>query len=468
MNEDKRTTCLKSAPVRKNARYVLYWMQMFKRAEYNHALDFAMAQANELKLPLLVYEGLKYYYPYACDRIHQFIFENSLELKDRLRSSGVRYLFHWEQNKKERFPLVEHLCRQAALLVSDDFPAFIIPRHNALIAQRIDIPFFIVDSNGVVPLNEMSKREYAARTIRPKIHRLLPKYLKPMTETRLEKDSTRLRIDWIQKEFSLRNIEKLVASCDVNHAIKPSALFRGGRSQAGRALRTFLENRLQTYATDRNNPAIDGTSNLSPYLHFGMLSSLEVALQAKQAGKDTASVEGFLEELIVRRELSYNFTKFSDDYESLEALPCWVQENLSRHAQDKRQYRYSLQQFEAGQTHDRIWNACQRELLTIGKIHGYMRMYWGKKIIECSSSHAQALETMIYLNNQYGLDGRDPNSWTGILWCFGLHDRPWGMRPIFGSVRFMSEDGLKRKFDVAGYIDRVANLTVVSRRGSSA
>jgi deoxyribodipyrimidine photo-lyase len=455
MNEDKRITCLKPVPVRKNARYVLYWMQMFKRAEYNHALNFAIVQANALKLPLLVYEGLKYDYSYACDRIHQFVLENSLELKQRFRSRGIRYLFHWEQNRKDRFPTVAHLCQQAALLISDDFPAFIIPRHNAVIADRIAIPFFVVDSNGVVPLNEMSRREYAARTIRPKIQRLLPVYLKTMAEENLENESLQLRVDWQEKELNATRLKQIVESCDINHAIKPSTLFKGGRLAAHQALETFVETRLQNYAVDRNNPSIPGTSNLSPYLHFGILSSLEVALAAKRAQKNKTSTEAFLEELIVRRELSYNFTKFSGEYESLAALPRWVQENLARHSQDRRQYRYSLEEFETSRTHDPIWNACQHELRTVGKIHGYMRMYWGKKIIEWSASYFQALEIMIYLNNQYGLDGRDPNSWTGIHWCFGLHDRPWGERPIFGTIRFMSGESLKRKVDAEGYIKRV-------------
>ena len=186
-----------------------------------------------------------------------------------------------------------------------------------------------------------------------------------------------------------------------------------------------------------------------------MISPLEVALKAKAAGRNELSTEAFLEELIVRRELSYNFTRFSGDYESLLALPRWVQENLSRHARDRRPSVYSLKEFEVARTHDPIWNACQQELLTVGKIHGYMRMYWGKKIIEWSRTYAEALETMIFLNNQYGLDGRNPNSWTGILWCFGLHDRPWGARPVYGTIRSMSGEKLKRKVDVEGYIARV-------------
>ena len=453
--ENKRIVCLKSSPVRRKARYVMYWMQMFKRVENNHALCFAIAQANELKLPLLVYEGLKYYYPYACDRIHQFILENSLELKERFRERGIRYLFHLERQVKERYPTVLRLAEKAAVLVTDDFPAFIIPRHNARVAEQIDIPFFAVDSNGIIPLREFNKQEYAARTIRPKIRQFLPDHLKPMKELSIDKDSSKLKVDWPDTLLPRQSIEKWVAECAINHKIKPSIFFRGGRTEAYRHLEKFLDHRLDNYAQNRNDPSVQWTSNLSPYLHFGMISPLEVALRVKARGRNELSTEAFLEELIVRRELSYNFTRFSSDYESLLALPRWVQENLSRHARDHRPFVYSLKEFEAARTHDPIWNACQQELLTVGKIHGYMRMYWGKKIIEWSRTYVEALETMIFLNNQYGLDGRNPNSWTGILWCFGLHDRPWGARPVYGTIRSMSGENLKRKVDVEGYIARV-------------
>ena len=453
--ENKRIVCLKSSPVRQKARYVMYWMQMFKRVENNHALNFAIAQANELKLPLLVYEGLKYYYPYACDRIHQFILENSIELKKGFQARGIRYLFHLERQSKERYPTVLHLAKAAAMLVTDDFPAFIIPRHNDRVARTIDIPFFAVDSNGIVPLREFTKQEYAARTIRPKIRRLLPDHLKPMEKLSIDKDSSKLRVDWQDTPLLRQTIEKWVAECAINHAIKPSIFFKGGGSEAHRHLKEFLDHKLENYAQTRNDPSVRGTSNLSPYLHFGMISPLEVALKAKKAGRNELSTEAFLEELIVRRELSYNFTRFSGDYETLMALPRWVQENLSRHACDRRPNTYSLKEFEEARTHDPIWNACQQELLTEGKIHGYMRMYWGKKILEWSRTYAEALKTMIFLNNQYGLDGRNPNSWTGILWCFGLHDRPWGSRPVYGTIRSMSGENLKRKVDVEGYIARV-------------
>ncbi|MEW5979173.1 MAG: deoxyribodipyrimidine photo-lyase [Acidobacteriota bacterium] len=451
---NQRVKCLKDVAVPKGSQYVLYWMQMSKRSEYNHALRFAAEQANSLKLPLVVYEGLKYYYPYACDRIHRFILENSVELQRRFKEKGICYLFRLERNRRERAPTVLQLCSNAALLVSDDFPAFIVPRHNQRVRARIGIPFFVVDSSGIVPLATFNKQEYAARTIRPKIRALLPKLLTSFDEVPVERDSVGFKLDFQNTPLSSQKIEELTAACDINHGIKSSPTFRGGCCDARDKLRIFIENKLDRYASDRNLPSVDGTSNLSPYLHFGMISALEVALAVKSSGKRAESVEAYLEELIVRRELSFNFTKFNPDYESISGLPNWVQKNLARHERDRRVRTYTLEQFEAALTHDPIWNACQHELLRNGKIHGYMRMYWGKKIIEWSRTYAEALETMIYLNNQYALDGRDPNSWTGILWCFGLHDRPWRERPVFGTIRYMSGERLRRKVDVDGYVRR--------------
>jgi deoxyribodipyrimidine photo-lyase len=456
--EDKRVTLLKDAPVRKNARYVLYWLQINKRAENNHALNFAIEQANQLRLPLLVYEGLDCSNPYACDRFHQFILENSLELSSRLKERGLRYAFTLFQDRKDWSPVLLHLAAEAALLVSDDFPAFVIPQRNARVAAKVGIPFFTVDSAGIVPMKEMTKQEYAARTIRPKIQRLLSTCLKPMAESRIQVDSRRLKIPIEETPLGKKPTTEWVASCNINHRIGPSPIFKGGYSPAQALLRDFIENKLENYVLHKNEPSRDGTSNLSPYLHFGVLSSLDIALRVKAASYDLRSTDAFLEELIVRRELSYNFMKYSDDYESLFALPHWVQQTLSRHAVDRRSYLYTCRQFECGQTHDPVWNACQLELTATGKIHGYMRMYWGKKIMEWSKSHPEALETMIYLNNQYALDGRDPNSWTSILWCFGLHDRPWGERPVFGTIRYMSGDSLKRKVNIPGYLLRVKQL----------
>jgi deoxyribodipyrimidine photo-lyase len=455
MNLDKRVTCLKDAPIRKMASYVLYWMQTARRAENNEALEFAVNQANALKLPLLVYDELRFDHPYACDRHHYFILESISELKSRLEEKGIRYLFRLERRPSDRIPAVLRLASKSALVISDDFPTTTVRKKSLATAAKLDIPFFLVDANGIVPLSALNKQEYAARTIRPKIQRLLPECMQPVRTVHLDKADRRLKVDMEETVLARQPLEAWVTACAIRHEIPRSTLFKGGYSQARWRLADFISWKLNSYSKARNNPARDGTSGLSPYLHHGVISVREIVEEIQKAKRDKASCEGFLEELIVRRELSYNFTKFNETYEEIGALPQWVQRNLSRHAHDRRAHTYTLRQFELGQTHDPIWNACQFELATSGKIHGYMRMFWGKKIIEWSRTYPEALETMIYLNNQYALDGCNPNSWTGILWCFGLHDRPWGERPVFGTIRYMSGESLKRKVDLDSYIGRV-------------
>src|SRR5439155_9630320 len=236
-------------------------------------------------------------------------------------------------------------------------------------------------------------------------------------------------------EVEPSGIAGLVASCEIDHSVKPAIGLPGGRAVAEKRLARFLEDRLRRYARERNDPSKHATSELSPYLHFGQISSLEIALAAREhAAEHGLIADEFLEELIVRRELAFNFTRFTDDYESLDALPSWARETLRKHDGDPRDPKFTREQIERAETYDDLWNATQKELLLRGRIHGYYRMYWGKKIIEWSPSHAEALATMIYLHDRYALDGRDPNTYTNVLWCFGLHDRPWFERPIFGQI----------------------------------
>jgi deoxyribodipyrimidine photo-lyase len=304
----------------------------------------------------------------------------------------------------------------------------------------------------------LEKREYAAYTIRPKIRRLLPEYLKPCPEVEVTHRWNQSVPIW-HTPMVAAEIPALVASCEIDHSIPPSLSFTGGRLAAERALRFFLENNLRRYARERNEPSAHATSGLSPYLHFGQISSLEIALAVKQyAAEHYLIAEEYLEELIVRRELSFNFTRHVEAPDRLENLPDWAQRTLQEHARDPRQPAYTCDQFVRAETHDPLWNACQKEMLLRGKIHGYYRMYWGKKIIEWSPTCQDALETMVRIHDIYALDGRDPNTYTGILWCFGLHDRPWQTRPIFGSIRFMSYDGMKRKTGVDAYVREIAEL----------
>jgi deoxyribodipyrimidine photo-lyase len=258
-----------------------------------------------------------------------------------------------------------------------------------------------------------------------------------------------------------------VAECDIDHSVKPSLSFKGGRLQAEKLLRHFLQNNLHQYDQRRNEPSAHATSHLSPYLHFGQISSLEVALAVKKyAQEHKLDSSPYLEELIVRRELAFNYCRFVEDPGDLANLPEWCQKNMREHAADKREKTYSYRQLENAETYDELWNATQKEMLLRGKIHGYYRMYWGKKIIEWTKTYADAAKAMIDLHERWALDGRDPNTYTNILWCFGLHDRAWGSRPILGKFRYLSERGMRQKTDAGAYLKEINEMERTGRDGT--
>ena len=444
--------------MRRNARYVLYWSQMNRRVENNHALAFAVGLANEIHLPTLYYEGLTCSYPYANDRLHAFILEAVPETQKRLQALGIGYVFYLRRRRSDPNDIVYRLASAAAAIVTDDYPTFIAAAHNLRVPPKVDVPYYAVDSSCIVPMNRFEKQEYAAYTIRPKIRKLLPEYLKPFKLPAPQKHFTEPTPEF-HVAVSEAEIPGLIASCEIDHSVKPSLTFTGGAKHAEKRLEHFLENNLRRYAREKNEPGAHATSNLSPYLHFGQISSLEVALAAKEhAERHRVIADEFLEELIVRRELAFNFARFAARADSLGSIPKWARETLRAHAKDPRNHVYTREQFERAETQDALWNATQNELLLRGKIHGYYRMYWGKKIVEWSRTYEDALHTMIYLHDRYALDGRDPNTYTNILWCFGLHDRPWPERPVFGTLRFMSLDGMKRKTGVEEYLREMEYL----------
>ena len=455
---NERVVQLNEATPRANARYVLYWMQMYKRTTHNHALTFAIRKANELKLPLVVYEGLKYYYPWASDRIHTFILEGVEDKRLQFECVGARYVFYLQKDDGAAKQTVAQLARGAACIVTDDYPCFIIPEHNRRIAKRTPIPVFAVDSNGVIPMAKFDKEEYAAYTIRPKIKKLLPEYLKPYAEETLAIDGVRLKVDCPETRVTDATIAKLVADCDIDHSVPPSSVYRGGDVSAHIRLDKFVREILPYYEVSRNKPDRDGSSRLSAYLHFGFLSPLEVALAVQNADAPQSSKDAYLEELIVRRELSFNFTHQNPKYDSLASLPAWVHKTMREHIDDERQFNYSLEELENGETHDDLWNAAQREMVVTGEMHNYVRMLWGKNVIAWSPTYEIAFETLVHLNNKYCLDGRDPNSYAGILWCFGKHDRPWMERPVFGTIRYMTSGSTGKKFDSKKYIEWTKGL----------
>lgn len=426
----ERVRLLNDAPARSGARYVLYWAQIHRRIDFNHGLAYAVELANRLKLPVLVYEGLTSLRPFAAKRFDEFILDGVPDNAKRAAELGLGYEFFHRAAAGDANDVLYRWAKDAAALVTDDFPGYMARGHNASVPAKIGIPYYAADSNCIVPMACIPKQEYAAYTIRPKIHRLLEEYLQPF-------EMEKVKHRWAGERA----------------AIPEAPGTGGGRKAALRRLRHFLEQGLSRYAQHNREPMADATSRMSSFLHFGHISALEIALAVREyAAEHKLIVPEFLEQLIVRRELAFNFAQYGPDPRSLSALPDWARETLRKHDGDKREWVYTRRQFEDAATHDALWNATQKELLRDGVIHGYQRMYWGKKIIEWSASHQDALDTMIYLHDWYALDGRDPNTYTNILWCFGLHDRPWTERPIFGMVRYMNLAGMQRKTNVRAYI----------------
>jgi deoxyribodipyrimidine photo-lyase len=454
----ERVQLLNDKSANPDGKYVLYWMQMFKRAEYNHALGFAIHEANERRLPLVVYEGLKYYYPWASDRIHTFILEGVEEKRKAFEKLGIKYIFYLQKDENSPKQIVAEIARDAALIVTDDFPCFIIPRHNEAIVKKAEIPVYAVDSNGVIPMSRFEKEEYAAYTIRPKIKKILHEYLKPFEEEKIKIESLDLKIDCPDTEITGKNIEKLVSECAIDHLVKASRYYQGGTANGRKRLKKFLKEILPDYDEGRNKPEKDGSSRLSSYLHFGFLSSLEIALAVRDADAPQKSKDAYLEEIIVRRELSFNFTRFNENYDSLASLPDWAQKTMREHTDDPRAPIYSLEQLERAETSDELWNASQREMTETGEMHNYVRMLWGKNVIGWTKSYEEAFAILEHLNNKYCLDGRNPNSYAGILWCFGKHDRPWMRRPVFGTIRYMTSGSTGKKFDSKKYIEWTKTL----------
>jgi deoxyribodipyrimidine photo-lyase len=410
-----------------------------------------------------VYEGLRNDYPHASWRHHRFILDGVAEMGARLAQKGVAHLFYLQRKGEPKRPLVKALSSEAALVVTDDYPAFIAPRQTARAAAQLDCPLYAVDGAGVAPMRAFPARETAAYTLRPKMKRLLPDLLDqddwPATPQRESLPLVGKLPVALPAATELpgdaEELDRLVRGCGVDLSVRPAPGTRGGRTAGLVRLRRFLHQNLGHYHEGRNRADRDVTSNLGPYLHHGMLSPLEIAratIAASPAGASDENVAAFLEEMIVRRELALNFCLYTPEHETLSGLPAWARENLSRHAADPRPHTYDLATLIAGRTGDRLWNAVQQELRETGEPHGYLRMLWGKKLIEWAPTYEQALAQMILLNDRYAYDGRDANGYTNFLWCFGLHDRPFPRRPIFGVMRPMTSDSMGRKAGAAGYV----------------
>ncbi len=443
VSED-RIRSLNSEPLRSGP--VVYWMSRDQRVKDNWALLYARELALELETPLIVVFCLVPKFLGATMRHYSFMLEGLAEVESLLAKLQVGfYLLEGDPASK-----ICAFCRemQAGALVCDFSPLRIKREWKAGVTENLSNAFFEVDAHNIVPYWVASpKQEYAAYTFRPKIKKLLPEFLTAipqMGKHPYQPSEISPSVDW----------QKTAAGLKIEGEVKDVPGFRSGEKAAWEMMRFFLENKIAAYETDRNDPTREGQSNLSPYLHFGQLSAQRLALLAKVADAPGVHSESFLEELIVRRELSDNFCYYNDRYDSVEAFPRWAKETLTQHADDPREYIYTLEELEKAVTHDRLWNAAQSEMVVKGKMHGYMRMYWAKKILEWTESPQQAMEIAIYLNDKYSLDGRDPNGYTGIAWSIGgVHDRAWFERPIFGKIRFMSYKGSKSKFAVEKYTE---------------
>ena len=448
-----RIHTLNDKPVRNTGGFVLYWMQQSQRAEWNHALEYAIERANQLGLPVAVVFGLMDNYPEANERHYAFMLQGLEDVFQTLEKRGIAAFVGCGHPAD----VAINAGRNAALIVCDMGSLRHQAEWRARVADESDCEVVEIESDVVVPIETSSDHaEYMARTLRPKIHRNLDEFLKPVVTTKC--------IAGILPAAPLQPLEKLsrkvptLEKLKLDRSVGAVDYLKGGTSEAKRRLKKFITESLAVYSDHSNQPQTDDISMMSPYLHFGQISPLYIAQEILKSDAAKEAKDAFIEQLIVRRELAMNFVWFTPDYDRLSCLPDWAQQTLKSHAKDKRENLYSREELEQSQTHDPYWNAAMAEMRITGFMHNYMRMYWGKKILEWSPSPEDAFKTLLAINNKYFIDGRDPNSYAGVAWVFGKHDTAWAERPIFGKTRYMNAAGLKRKCDIDAYVEKVTNL----------
>jgi deoxyribodipyrimidine photo-lyase len=426
---------------------VVYWMSRDQRVGYNWALLVAQELAETYLQPHCVVFCLVPEFLGATIRQYRFMIDGLKEVENELNERNIPFCLLTGRPEEEIPRFVEEI--RASVLVSDFDPLRIKRKWKDEVLEKTKVPFYEVDAHNIVPCWVASpKQEFAAHTIRGKIRKLLPQFLTGFPRLKTQTEAVKLPDnDWKRAEKSLK----------VDFTVRELEWIQPGEKQAQKMLENFIKNKLSRYPDNRNDPTKEAVSDLSPYLHFGQLSAQRVALEVRKSG--IKGREDFLEELIIRRELSDNFCFYNPHYDRFDGFPDWARKTLDEHRKDPREYLYALEQFESGQTHDDLWNAAQMEMVKRGKMHGYMRMYWAKKILEWTKSPEEAQKIAIFLNDKYELDGRDPNGYVGIAWSIGgVHDRAWGQRPVFGKIRYMSYNGCKSKFNVAKYIEDVNRL----------
>ncbi|MGC8658102.1 MAG: deoxyribodipyrimidine photolyase [Desulfomonilaceae bacterium] len=468
-----RSRTINNLPVNLNGSYILYWMIANRRVQWNFSLDMAIMWAQELGKPLIILEALRVGQQWACERFHNFVLDGMNDNRKSLEGTGVYYYPYMETHLNAGKGLLKELSKKACIIISDFFPSFFLPKMVASASSRVFCRMDEVDSNGLLPLFKTHEVFANAFSFRRYLQKELPKYIleapssAPLIYRKLtpfENIPRRILELWppVDPAF-LDQPNRDLSRLPLNHEVKTVSK-RGGPVAAAKALDSFINERLSKYVSGRNHPDIHATSGLSPYLHWGHISAHQIfwslmnsnnwtpdRISAKTDGKRNGwwgaseNVEAFLDELITWREIGYNMCSLRKDFQAYESLPEWALQTLSKHENDEREYLYEIDVLERAQTHDQIWNAAQNELLITGSIHNYLRMLWGKKILEWTASPKRAIEIMIELNNKYALDGRNPNSYSGVFWIFGRYDRPWGPeRSIFGKIRYMSS---KRTFD---------------------
>ncbi|MBA3452525.1 MAG: deoxyribodipyrimidine photolyase [Deltaproteobacteria bacterium] len=477
-----RLTIVNPAPVSTRGAYVLYWMIAARRTTHSFALDHAIARARELERPLLVLEPLRAGYRWASDRFHAFVLQGMADNAAAFRASGVTYYPYVEPEVGHGSGLLEALAKRACLVVTDEQPGFSLPQMVAAAAAKLSVRMEQVDGNGLLPLRAADRAYPTAAAFRRHLQKTLPGQLSAMPDpTPLAKLPRGVRFaelpEAVVRRWPTPTASLLTGSVDalaalpIDHRVSPSHI-RGGSVAAGHVLDDFIARKLERYGDGHNHPDDDAASGLSPYLHFGHISAHGAARRV-WADSDwdpsrladahvTGSREGwwglprgaesFLDELVTWRELGYGFCFHRKDHGTWSSLPDWAKRTLIAHASDPRPEQYTLAELESAQTGDPVWNAAQRQLVGEGRIHNYLRMLWGKKILEWSPSPRRSLTTLLELNNKYALDGRDPNSNSGICWTLGLFDRAWPERPIYGQVRYMTSGSTQKKLRLKRYL----------------
>lgn len=474
--------------IRPKADFVLYWMTTNRRLEWNFGLDRSLEICRELEKPLVILEALRCDYPWVSERLHKFVIEGMREHAMQCQGhANVIYYPFVETEKGQGKGLLSSLAENACAILSDEFPCFFLPKMINAALKQTKCHFESIDSNGLLPMRAAkgktftlahSFRRFLQKTLKPHLQEFPASHpLKDFAQASKCKASKSLRRWLTQKQQrwpaetqeNLKNFD--LSGLPIDHKVAAGSCV-GGRKEAAARLKTFLEKRLKHYVKQRNHPDTSGSSELSAYLHFGHISAHEIFaklveleqwtpsdLAAKAHGKRhgwwsmSESAEAFLDELITWREIGYNMCFLNDDYADLSSLPKWAQTTIEEHKSDARPYLYSLQDFENGKTHDDVWNAAQRELVKTGRMHNYLRMLWGKKIYHYSPDAQSSLEILIELNNKYALDGRNPNSYSGIFWVLGRYDRAWGPeRQVFGKLRFMTSESTKKKIQMKAYL----------------